>query len=416
MREGQKLFSVVREGRQLPYFLGVADALGDPKSLIRKGNERVLKARLEDARFFWEQDLKIPLARRAARLGQVVFQEKLGTYADKTERLIQIVSHLCDKLDEKALKKDVVAAAELSKVDLLTEMVREFPSLQGRVGGLYAAVEGYPQTVWRAVYEHYQPISLEDSVPASLAGALLSLADKLDSIVGVVGIGVAISGSSDPFGLRRNAHGACKIILDGKLDFSFGRLVEKAIAAYGGILEREAEEVAASCSAFFEQRLRFIYETQGYRYDLINAAMGAGLDNIYHSFLRLRALDALKKSPQFEPLILMAKRVNNILRGLPNYELNADLFAEKEERELHSTLSIVRENIRPLLAKGEFLSAQSLIFKLEAPLGVFFDRVLVMAEDKQVRQNRLALLQEIREVLSRVADYSRVVVEGERAA
>jgi glycyl-tRNA synthetase beta chain len=416
MREGQKLFSVVREGRQLPYFLGVADAPGDPKSLIRRGNERVLRARLEDARFFWEQDLKIPLAERAARLEQVVFQEKLGTYADKTERLIQIVSHLCDKLDEKALRKDAVAAAELCKVDLLTEMVREFPSLQGRVGGLYAAAEGYPRTVWRAVYEHYQPLGLDDAVPGSPAGALLSLADKLDSIVGAVGIGVAISGSSDPFGLRRNAHGACKIILEGKLDFSFSRLLEKSIAAYGGILARPAEEVSASCAAFFEQRLRFIYESQGYRYDLINAALGAGLDNIYHSYLRLRALDALKKSPEFEPLILMAKRVNNILRGLPAYDLNEDLFCEKEERELHSTLSILCENIQPLLAKGEFLSVQSLIFRLEAPLGVFFDRVLVMAEDKQVRHNRLALLQGIREILSRVADYSRVVVEGEKAA
>jgi glycyl-tRNA synthetase beta chain len=416
MREGQKLFSVVGGGRQLPYFLGVADALGDPKSLIRKGNERVLRARLEDARFFWEQDIKIPLAQRAARMEQVVFQEKLGTYADKTERLIQLVSHLGDQLDNKALRKDAVAAAALCKVDLLTEMVREFPSLQGRVGGLYAAAEGYPQTVWRAIYEHYQPLGLDDAAPASPAGALLSLADKLDSIVGAVGIGVAISGSSDPFGLRRNAHGACKIILDGKLDFSFGRLLEKAVAAYGGILGRPPEEVAASCSAFFEQRLRFIYETQGYRYDLISAALGAGLDNLYHSYLRLRALDALKKSPQFEPLILMAKRVNNILRGLPAYALNADLLGEKEERELYSTLSIVRENIRPLLSKGEFLSAQSLIFKLEGPLGVFFDRILVMAEDRQVRQNRLALLQEIREVLSRVADYSRVVVEGEKAA
>jgi len=416
MREGQKLFSVVCEGRQLPYFLGVADALGDPKSLIRKGNERVLRARLEDARFFWEQDRKISLAKRAAGLGQVVFQEKLGTYAEKTERLRQLVSLLCDKLDEKALKKDAVAAAELCKVDLLTEMVREFPSLQGKVGGLYAAAEGYPQAVWRAIYEHYQPLSLEDAAPVSPAGALLSLADKVDSIVGAVGIGVAISGSSDPFGLRRNANGSCKIILDGKLDFSFGRLLEKAIAGYGGLLERPAEEVAAACSAFFEQRLRFILETQGYRYDLVNAALGAGLDNIYHAYLRLRALHALQKSPQFEPLILMAKRVSNILRGLPAYELNADLFGEKEERELHSTLSIVRENIRPLLAKGEFHNAQSLIFRLEAPLGVFFDRVLVMAEDKQVRQNRLALLQEIRKVLSQVADYSRVVVEGERAA
>jgi glycyl-tRNA synthetase beta chain len=414
MREGQKLFSVVQDSRQLPYFLGVADAPKDPKSLIQKGNERVLKARLEDAKFFWEQDLKIPLAQRAAGLKQVVFQEKLGSYEAKTMRLKSIVGYLCEKIDEKRFKKDALRAAELCKVDLQTEMVREFPSLQGKVGGLYAKVEGYPAAVAQAVYEHYQPVSLEDNAPASLAGALVSLADKLDSVVGALGTGVQVSGSSDPFGLRRNANGIGKVILDKKLVFSFGHLLEKAISVYGRTLTRPKQEIIAASQAFFEQRLRYIFETQGFRYDLINAALGAGLDNIYYSFLRLKALDALKKSPHFELLILMAKRVNNILRGLPSYKVNGDLFAEKEEKELFSAYAIIKGNASPLIASGDFAKAQNIIFKMQSPLTSFFERVLVMAEDKKIRQNRLALLQAISKLLLEMADYSEVVVEGER--
>jgi glycyl-tRNA synthetase beta chain len=414
MREGQKLFSVVQGGRQLPYFLGVADTPRDPKSLIRQGNERVLKARLEDAKFFWEQDLKIPLARRASGLKHVVFQEKLGSYESKTARLKNLVGYLCDKIDEKKLKKNAVEAAELCKVDLLTEMVREFPSLQGKVGGLYASEQGYPAPVAKAIYEHYQPASLEDSSPASLAGALVSLADKVDSVVGGLGIGLQVSGSSDPFGLRRNGNGICRIILDWKLVFSLGHLLEKAISCYGRTLQGPKANIIASAHGFMEQRLRYLFETQGFRYDLVNAALGAGLDNMYYSHLRLKALDTLKKSPHFEPLILMAKRVNNILRGLPSYKLNADLLSEKQERELFSTFAIIKENVTRLIAEGDFAKAQSIIFKMQAPLTSFFDRVLVMAEDKSTRQNRLALLQAIRGLFLRMADYSRVVVEGEK--
>jgi len=414
MREGQKLFSVVQDNKQLPYFLGVADTPRDPKSLIRRGNERVLRARLDDAKFFWEQDLKIPLAKRAYDLKQVVFQEKLGTYEAKTARLRSLVGYLCDKIDEKRLKKYAVQAAELCKVDLLTEMVREFPSLQGKVGGLYAKTEGYPEAVCQAVYEHYQPVGLEDLSPVSLAGALVSLADKVDSVVGAMGIGLQVSGSSDPFGLRRNANGICKIILDKKLVFSLGHFLEKAISFYENTLEKPKDQIVASCQAFFEQRLRYIFEMQGYRYDLINAAVGAGVDNLHYAALRLRALDSLKKSPHFEPLILMAKRVNNILRGLPPCGINVELFSEKAERELYSTFTIIRENVLPLIASGDFAKAQNMIFKLESPLTSFFDRVLVMAEDKKVRQNRLALLQAISELLVQAADYSQVVVEAEK--
>jgi glycyl-tRNA synthetase beta chain len=416
MREGQHLFSVVRDEKQLPYFLGVADAVGDGKGLIRRGNERVLKARLADARFFWDQDRKVPLRERADGLKNVLFQEKLGSYEDKTLRLQKTVGYLCDKIGAAEAKASAVEAASLCKADLLTEMVKEFSGLQGRMGGLYAREEGYPADVCQAVYEHYQPGSLEDASPASVPGAVLSIADKMDSIVGAIGVGLQVSGSSDPFGLRRNAHGVCKVALDKKLRFSFPLLLDRVLAAYGDCLTVGRAEVKTACLDFFAGRLRFMLEKRGFRYDLVSAALGPGVDQIVDVLARVEALDALKSSPQFEPFILMAKRINNILKGLPAAKINPDLFVEKEERDLHSALQIIGSNAQPMIARGDFARAQGIIFKLQPMLNTFFDKVLVMAEEKQVRQNRLGLLQSIAKMLLGIADYSQIVVEGEKAA
>lgn len=416
LREGQRLLSVVRDKKQLPLFLGVADSVADPRSLIRTGNERVLKARLEDARFFWEQDRKVPLAERAAGLRAVLFQEKLGSYDDKAQRLKKIVAYLSDKAGAAEMKEDAVTAAALCKADLLTDMVKEFTSLQGRMGGVYARQEGYPAAVSRAIYEHYQPAGLDDDAPASLSGALLSVADKMDTVVGAVGVGLQVSGSSDPFGLRRGALGVCRILIERKASLSFGRLVDKVVAAYGDRLARPKDEIRAAVGEIFAGRLRYLCESRGFRYDIVNAAFGPGLDNLYHSWLRVKALAALQASPQFEPFILMVKRVSNILRDQPAVRsFSADLFQDKEERELATAFGIVRDNAGPMIAKGDFARAQAMIFKLQPCLNAFFDKVLVMAPEKKIRQNRLGLLQSVRGTILQVADYSQVVVEGERA-
>ncbi len=414
MRAGQKLFSVVKDGRQLALFLGVADALQDARGHIRKGNERVLKARLEDAKFFWEQDHRLRLGERAKGLANVVFQEKLGTYEDKCQRLRKIVAMLAEKTGSEKIRPDLVEAAGLCKADLLTEMVKEFPSLQGKMGGLYAMGEGYPSAVHKAIYEHYQPLGLEDESPSSPGGAILSIADKMDSVVGVIGLGVEVSGSSDPFGLRRNALGILKTILDRKLHFSFGRLLDKTLSTYGERLGQGKAEIKATCLEFFQGRMRFILERLGFRYDLAAAALGPGIDHVYFCLLRAKALDSLKSSPLFEPFILMAKRVNNILRDQPPCRFNPEFLAEKEERELHSSFTIIRDNARRLITKGDFVKAQNIIFKLQPALNSFFDTILVMAEDKRLRRNRLGLLQSIQKLLAEMADYSQVVVEGER--
>jgi glycyl-tRNA synthetase beta chain len=412
MREGQRLFSVLKGKKQLPYFLGVADACKDPKLLIRKGNERVLKARLEDAKFFWEQDVKSTLTEKSKRLDQIIFQESLGSYKDKTDRLRKIVEYLANRLELRGEKNAITGAAELCKVDLMTDMVREFPSLQGKMGGLYAKEEGYALPIWKAIYEHYQPVSLDDSPPGSLPGSILSLADKLDTIVGATCIGVEVTGSKDPFGIRRNAQGICKIILEKKMSFSFPRLLDKVINTMKDNLAREKADVKSYLLDFFKSRLQHIFESQGYRYDLVKASIAPGIDNIYHSYLRLKALDSLKDSPQFEPMIIIAKRVNNILRVQSRHKVNEELLVEKQERELHTTFSIIRDNILPLIARGDFAKAQRMIFRMRSSINNFFDHVLVMADDKRLRRNRLALLQEISRLLGRIADYSQVVIEG----
>jgi glycyl-tRNA synthetase beta chain len=413
MREGQKLFSVVKGRKQLPYFLGIADAPADPKGFIASGNERVLKARLEDARFFWENDLKVPLSERVDGLSQVIFQEKLGTYLDKVERMQKLVAYLADRLEMTSQKKELVEAARLSKADLLTEMVREFPELQGKMGGLYAREQGLSETISRAIYEHYLPQSLEEPVPDSLGGAVLSLADKMDTVVGVLGVGYTISGSSDPFALRRNALAICKIILEKKLPLSLERFIKKSISLLEGKLTVPEEELFKTCLGFFEGRVRYIFEKQGYRYDLINAALAPGFEFLVQTEARLKALNELKQSKNFEPFILMAKRVKNILKEIPKAKVNTALFKEKEEKELYSTLQIIKKNVEDMLSKGDYLGAQKIVFRLQVPLNTFFDKVMVMVEDKKLRNNRLALLAMVQDLIQQLADYSQVVVEGE---
>jgi glycyl-tRNA synthetase beta chain len=244
---------------------------------------------------------------------------------------------------------------------------------------------------------------------------VLSLADKLDSIAGVMGLGIQSSGSSDPFGLRRNAHGACKVILDRKWPLSLGRLVDMALSGYGAKLSRPAAETRKAILDFFAGRLRFMFEREGHRYDLINAALGAGTDNVQFARLRLDALNELRSSAQFEPFILMAKRVNNILRGQPACRADAGLLRDREEKALWDVFGMVKDNAVSMCARGEFVPAQKLVFRLQPALNAFFDAVLVMAEEKKLRCNRLGLLQAISRLLLQVADYGQVVVEGEKA-
>ncbi len=409
MRYHQKYFSLEnRDGEIQPHFLAVLNTDGDPEGEIRRGHEKVLKARLEDGAFFWDTDRKASLVDRLPLLEHVLFQEKLGSYLQKTERVRALCRDLGgdDSLDQ---------AARLCKVDLTTEMVRELTELQGIMGGLYAREEGYPEAVWRAIYEHYAPISLTDATPSLRTGAQLSIADRLDTVVGCFGIGVVPTGSSDPFGLRRQAQGLVKILRQDaerfSLDYSLPRLVEAAQKNFPEV--SDPEQVRRDVLEFLTGRVRFILSEEGFPYDILNAVLSIGVDRVYQTFRRAQALQTMKGEEDFEALAVAFKRIKNILSKQPIEfdQVRESALVEPEEVELHRGYLELKERVESDLAKPEpaYLSALKQIAALRDRVDRFFDKVLVMAEEAQQRNNRLRLLFEISQLFLRIADISEIV-------
>jgi glycyl-tRNA synthetase beta chain len=404
MRHHQKYFSAADEtGALQPHFLTVLNTSGDPEGKIRKGHEKVLRARLEDAAFFWTTDLKTPLKDRLPLLDHVLFQEKLGSYRTKTER----VRRLCSML---APDKDLETAASLSKCDLTSDMVRELSELQGVMGGLYAREERYPESVWRAVYEQYKPSSLEDSSPATLTGALLALTDKLDTVVGCFAAGIVPTGSSDPFALRRQAQGLVKILFDYRLDqYPLPALVECA----GSILKDQIavpNEVVADVLAFLTGRVRFILQERGVPFDVLNAVLAPGVAGVYQTWLKAQALTKMRGDADFEALAIAFKRVKNIL-GKQEIVLRAVSEADLEdaaEAELYRSFREVEPPVSAAAQAGDYEGALRKIATLRGPVDRLFDAVLVMAEDPRLRNNRLRMLFEISDMFLKIADISEI--------
>ncbi len=394
MRHHQRNFSVPSDepGKLKNQFVAVMNIASDPDGLVQRGNERVLKARFNDGRFFWNVDLKRPLGDRLADLKNVTFQAKLGNYYEKTQRNIALAKEIAA-----SLKADVNAAgraAELAKCDLPTEMVKEFTELQGVVGGLYAREQGEPEPVWRGVYEHYKPVSMEDSIPASATGQIVSLADKVDTLRGCFAIGLIPSGSKDPFALRRAAQGVVKIIVEGNLRLS--------LATLAGGNEQLAE--------FLRDRIRYYFrEVRGYKYDEVNAAMAAGSDDLVDLAERLEALRVVRATPNFEPLAASFKRMANILKQAdfrPEGPIDNTLIEEGPEMQLVAEVA-ARRIVLPNLTYSEALKQ---IAGLRPALDRFFDKVLVNAPDERVRRNRLTLLSSLLSEFSTIADFSEIVV------
>jgi glycyl-tRNA synthetase beta chain len=386
MRHHQKYFSVEDEkGRLAPRFVAVMNIGEDPAGYVRRGNERVLRARFNDARFFWDTDQKKKLADRVADLSHVTFQAKLGTYLEKTQRVAALVKELGGDAH-------AVRAAELAKCDLTTELVKEFTELQGVVGGLYARVQGEPEAVWQAIYDQYKPESMEDSIPRNRAGRILSMADKLDTLRGCFRVGLIPTGSRDPFALRRAAQGVVKILVEGGFDLELEPL-----------LEGNAQLVS-----FFEDRVKFYFrDARGFAYDEVNAAMAAGWSNLADLEARLVRIQRLRPTPDFEPLAASFKRIRNILeqagiqapaaagtidRGLLEPGPEADLYEE-----------FTRTAGQPV---------ENSIARLRPKVDLFFDKVLVNAPDARVRQNRLTLLSTLLAEFSTMADFSEIVTHS----
>ncbi len=387
MKFHQKYLSVEsKDGELLPQFVAVINLDADREGLIRAGNERVLRARFNDARFFWDADQKRPLSARVADLAHVTFQAKLGSYLDKTRRMQSLVRELGG--DEHALR-----AAELAKTDLTTELVKEFTELQGVVGGLYARAQGEPEEVAQAIYDQYKPVNMEDAIPSTPAGRIVALADKLDTLRGCFGIGLIPSGSKDPFALRRAAQGVVKIVVEGglKLDLkeSLGR-------------DPKLEE-------FLLDRLRFYFrEIRGFKYDEINAVIASGWSDLTDVDRRLNAIRTVRPTPNFEPLAASFKRISNILKqanfsGEPT--INQMLIEQGAEADLYSAFMQAVQ----LTSGADYETALQTIAALRPHVDHFFEKVLVNAKDGQVRMNRLALLSSMRREFSTIADFSEII-------
>ena len=423
MRDHQKYFALERKDRSLaPNFLAVINLDQDKAGHIRAGHERVLRARFADARFFWETDQKCRLADYLPKLGAVTYQEKLGSYGEKVERMRELARWLSEQWFASGIAHASVGAAdraaELSKCDLVTEMVREFTELQGIVGGLYAKSQGEPEEVAWAVYDHYKPSGLEDSIPRNIAGQAVALADKFDSLVGCFAVGLIPSGSSDPFALRRAAIGIVKILVETKLPVSLSMVIARSARtlAHGPRKVAVSTEVEKQVLDFLLDRARFVLrETRGLAYDEINAALAAGADDLVDAIRRMEAIRAIRKTKNFEPLAVSFKRIRKILEkagpeaGWKLSSVRSDLFAEEAERELHARAASAMKEVEQQKRGGRYREALQEIAKLRPAVDRFFDEVMVNADDEQVRKNRLTLLSGLLSEFSTIADFSEIV-------
>jgi glycyl-tRNA synthetase beta chain len=391
MRHHQKYFAVESApGVLANHFVAVMNIPSDPDGLVKKGNERVLRARFNDARFFWDMDQHKTLAERVEDLKAVTFQAKLGSYYEKTQRVVQLVKDLGG--DERAQR-----AALIAKCDLTCEMVKEFTDLQGVVGGLYAKAQGEGEAVASAIYEHYKPLSMEDSIPATPSGQIVALADKLDTLRGCFAIGLIPSGSKDPFALRRAAQGVIKILAEAGLGYKLDQL------ASGELLE------------FLKDRIQYYFrEIQHFKYDEINAVLASGVTTVPDIEARLTAVQAVRPTEDFEPLAASFKRIRNILKQA-NFtaagSLDSKLLEDGPERELHQAFESVRSQING----ASYEDSLSKVASLRPQVDLFFDKVLVNAKDPAVRANRLTLLSGLLTEFSTIADFSEIVTSGDES-
>jgi glycyl-tRNA synthetase beta chain len=388
MRHHQKYFSCESaDGKLAPNFVAVMNTSGDPDGLVRQGNERVLRARFNDAKFFYGVDQQRKLADRVEDLGKVTFQAKLGSYLEKTHRVVALVKELGGS-------EDAQRAALLCKADLTTEMVKEFTDLQGIVGGLYAKAQGESEAVSRSVYEHYKPLSMEDTVPSTQDGLIVALADKLDTLRECFAIGLVPTGSKDPFALRRAAQGVVKVLVEGKLRIGFAQLVGDD----------------ASLREFMLDRIRYYFrEVRGFKYDEVNAVLAANLTDLVDVETRLTALQAVRPTENFEPLAASFKRIQNILKQAeftPAGPVDTALLEEGPEQDLYKDFVEVSARAKGL----DYLPALEAVATLRPAVDRFFDKVLVNVPDARVRQNRLTLLNELLTGFSTLADFSEIVV------
>ncbi len=435
MRDHQKYFALEDANhRLLPHFLAVLNTDSDPSGFIRQGNERVLRARFNDARFFWQTDQKKSLLERLDSLKNVTFQKDLGSYYEKTQRVQRLCSWLSEILKQNGVtvRPGVIhKAACLAKTDLTTELVKEFTELQGIVGGLYARVqqldptlpEGTRFAVADAIYDHYKPESTDDEVPRSLEGAVLSIGDKADTIAGMFALGLVPSGSKDPFGLRRQANGIVKIIAEKKFPIRISELMRDARSGYQKSSAEKRfvdnDRYHESVRIFFRERLEFyLRDVCGFSYDVVKAVLAADADDVVDCLARAEAVKQVLHMPEFQAIGAACKRIRNILRqadekGIASAEqVDAQKASSEEENNLIRYLKQSGPVVEQHRKDKVYVQALQLLSTAREPVDRFFDRVMVMVDDQQVRANRLALLRTLLQEFSTIADFSEIVTEG----
>ncbi|MBD3917969.1 glycine--tRNA ligase subunit beta [Paenibacillus sp. PR3] len=415
MREHQRYFPVLdKEGKLLPFFVTVRN--GDRTSLdvVAKGNEKVLRARLSDAKFFYAEDQKLAIADALAKLETIVYQEELGTVADKVRRIRVIADKLASHVGaDTTTAADISRAADISKFDLVTLMVGEFPELQGIMGEDYARKAGESEEVAKAINEHYQPRFAGDRAPATLPGAIVSLSDKIDTIVGCFSIGIIPTGSQDPYALRRQAAGIVQTVLAQSLPLALGDLFDIAISVHEQRgLKRSAADIRKDLYDFFALRVKNVLTEQGVRYDVVDSVMAAGFDDLKLTVERaavLAARAAGETKDEFKLVVDAWSRVNNLAAKAETSEVNETLFVEAAERSLYDAWKSVHPAYSEQLASGNVAAALESLASLKAPITGYFDSVMVMAEQEEVRRNRLATLASISADIVKLADVSKLV-------
>lgn len=405
----QKYFSIQnKKGDPAPYFITVSNNYSKDNSLIVEGNERVLKARLCDAEFFFDEDKKIPLSDRVEDLKDVVFHKKLGSVFDRVSRMTDVSEKLCKYLDVKDVK-NVKRASLLSKTDLTTNMVGEFPELQGIAGKYYAEASNENSVVSKAMYEHYLPRGRSDDCPSSIESAIVGIAEKIDTIVGMFSIGEVPSSSKDPYGLRRNALGIIRMIIELKLNISLEDIVDASMDSYN-ITHKEEERLSIEIEKFFYERFKHFLRAD-FKDEIVTSVFNKSSKDIYKDYKKLKELSEFLTTSSGKEAYFAAKRVIAILdsekdsRGI---EVSAALFVNEYEKKLHKSVSVLKPKLEKYKKQDDFLSALKSFEEIASDIDMFFDKTMIMDENQKLRSNRIALLREVSDMFEMFVDFSPI--------
>jgi len=421
MEKHQKYFPLFKNKDELfPLFIVIINNSKKHASKIREGNENVLRARLEDAKFFYREDQKIPLEKRVNKLKNVIFQENLGSLFDKTKRLGLLCDYISDGLQvEQKVEKDLLRSAYLCKADLITEMVKEFPELQGIMGKEYAVLSGERKEVAEAIFEHYLPRFSGDKLPLTKGGMILGIADKVDTIIGCFVMGLTPTGSQDPYGLRRQSRGKIAIILKNNLEIPLKDIIQKSLSLYKESvsvkLKIDENQIVSQILSFFKQRLKNIFLEDGIRYDIIDAVLAVDSDGDAVDIKnRIKAIEELYNQSIFRKILNSSNRVLNLSKNNEENEIDQSLLKEKAELNLYHNYESIYPQIKEFIFRKEYKKVFKLLGDLCEPVDEFFDQVLVMDKDNNIRKNRIALIKKIGILFNQVADLSKIVSTKER--